>query len=202
MAQAEAEQPLTERYPIAGGPPALADGDRILWEGRSEPLTVIEEAHEDGKHSDVRDVAAEGPRGGVTTLSREVTSRSWKTDSDGAVDSVVIVEEGDREPVAAGKTDPVTTAWDGPLDDCPFCGHLDRFSSQNFRCHYVTSGLWGGSPELRNAPIERTDAGAERAILRAECVKCGGIVYEHPAYSLLFDGDSGPTEFPPEKIEG
>lgn len=183
-------------YPIAGGPAALSEGDRVLWEDRSTPLTVIEPAHADGEHSDPREVAVEGPRGGIVTLRKGTTDFTWQTSSDGRVDTVVIVES-DSEPVSSGRETAFTTEWDSPLDDCPFCGDLDEFTSQDYRCHYVDDGLWGGYSDAgRDTPIERTDAGSERILLRAECTSCGGVVYEHPAYSLLVGEGPDTVDFP------
>lgn len=187
----------TDRKSIVGGPAALEVGDEIIWDDRANPLTVIEAAHQDGKHSDTEEVAVEGPRGGVVTLSLPLHSQSWKSSSDGRVGTVYLVAEGDREPVSAGREKPFQTEWGGPTDDCPHCGSGDdnQFTSQDFRCHYVQDGTWGGYDDR---PIERTDAGMDRVLVRAECITCGGVVYEHPAYAMLFGGDRDPVGFPPE----
>ncbi|ERJ05126.1 hypothetical protein HLRTI_002925 [Halorhabdus tiamatea SARL4B] len=186
-----------EERTYAGGPAALEVDDEIIWDGRANPLTVIEAAHQDREHSDTEEVAVKGPRGGVVTLSKSVRSRSWKTSSDGRVDSVYVVSQADREPVSAGRDKPFQTEWGGPTDDCPHCGTGDdnQFRSEDFRCHYVHGGLWGGHD---GRPVERTDAGMERTLVRAQCTTCGGVVYEHPAYAMLFGGDRDSVGFPPE----
>lgn len=185
---------LTDQGTIAGGPPALSVGDKVLWDNRSMPLTIIEAAHEVGEHSEIEQVAAEGPRGGVVTLEKSLYDHKWSTTADGRVSRVVIVEPVDDEPLSAGRDEPVTTAWSGPTSDCPFCGDEDRFRSQDFRCHFLDDATYGGDER----PIERTDSGDNRVLVRAECTTCGGVVYEHPAFAQLFASDFEPVEFPPE----
>lgn len=180
---------LTDRGPIAGGPAALAEGDTVLWEGRSQPLVVDEPAHEDGEHSDLREVAAIGPRGGVVRLRKHKRDTGWQTCSDGAVSTVVIVDKGDRTPVTTDMDEPFTTAWDDPSDGCPHCGGVGaEFTTEDFQCHYVSDGLFGATGDDRF--IERTDTGAPRRLIHAECIRCGGVVYQHPAYARLVTSDS------------
>jgi hypothetical protein len=141
---------------------------------------VIEPAHEAGEHSDVLEVAVEGPRGGVVTLSEGF--RGWATDSDGSVETVVITDETEPEPLATDGEDFVTD-WHDPSDDCPFCDHA-RLSSRSadFQCEYVRSSQYG---EHEGRVIEVSDTGAQRRLLRGTCVECGGVVYEHPAWAVL-----------------
>lgn len=168
---------LTDKGNIAGGVAALDRGDEILWDGRTEPLEVIEPAWEDGDHTGPRGVAVEGPRGGIVELTRSPTAASWKTSVDNRVSTVVIVEKGPGEELEDG----VKTHWADPTDDCPYCGHLDRYRSQDFNCEYLFGGLYGGE----DRSIERTDSGFQKRLLRATCTHCGGVVYQHPGYSDL-----------------
>ena len=170
---------LTDRGTYAGSVSRLSEGDSVLWDGRANPLTVIEPAHEAGDHSDVLEVAVEGPRGGVVTLRERF--QGWKTAS-GRVETVVITEKTDPEPRATDGEDFVTD-WHDPSDDCPHCGHTRLESlSADFHCEYLTSAQFG---ENDGRVIGVTDSGAQRRLLRATCVDCGGVVYEHPAWALL-----------------
>lgn len=191
-----------DQYPIVGGPAALEAGDEVLWDGRSEPLTVVEPAHVDGDHSEPRTVAVEGPRGGIVTLERGLNHRRWKTDVDGRVGPIVRVATGVPRPVTVTQSAPYHAGeWAGPTDDCPHCSDVNDFdfTTEDYRCHYVDDGVWGGAPE--DGPIERTDAGSNRRMLQASCQKCGGIVYEQPAYALLVGDGVETLGFPPELRE-
>lgn len=190
--RSDESESLTEKGRLAARPDRFENGDSILWEGRSTSLTVIEAAHIDGEHSDPRELAVEGPQGGIVTVSYDKYTNSWQTSSDGRVEVIVIVDDSDRRPVTLAGETAYTTVWECPADDCPHCVGVDRSADSRFKCEYLKTDFYTRSPHGgEDSYHEYQDGdGLPKKLLRAVCAGCGGVVYEHPAYQHLAAGET------------
>jgi hypothetical protein len=188
------KQSLKEKGRFATHPDKFETGDKVLWDNRKTPLTVIEPAHVNGEHSDPQEIAFEGPQGGIVTAYYKTYGNYWQTDSDGRVDTIVITEDSDERPITLSDEDPFTTSWETPADPCPHCNndeHDEHYSRDRFRCKYLKTDFYTGSDRGSKGYHQYQDGdGLPRKLLRAVCTDCGGVVYEHPAYKPITEIDT------------
>lgn len=185
---------LTDQGTLIMSVARLNVGDKLLWPGRSTPLEVVEPAWKDGDDSDPRKVAVEGPQGGVITLEYNSWDEVWETSTDGRVERVVVVEQANPAPITADMDEPFTTEWDDPSDPCPHCCTDALTCNVDYHCDFTESGSFG---KHNDGYIMRTDSGATSRLLNAQCLECGGTVYQHPAYPLLMQEDMRPPDIKP-----
>jgi hypothetical protein len=75
--------------------------------------------------------------------------------------------------------------WDGLDDPCPVCGDTE------FE-HYHTHG--GHFGQHQGVVIERTDYWDSEVQLFTACLSCSEILYQHPAFVLLFGSSDGEVD--------
>ena len=68
--------------------------------------------------------------------------------------------------------------WNDLRDPCPCCGE------EEFRHFEAEGGRYGLED---GTPIRRTDYWDATTPLYTQCLRCGEVLYQHPAFDLLFD---------------